>query len=190
MSEMIAETDTHYCLISRLLFGAGQERQRRKPQKVHQFSRDFYHCRQPFVLTSRLSTVIKKELHPAKQGTRQAMHVWPNTGLRSRNHRYRGKEISITYSKCVTVGLSVQHAKRMRRIIRSSVAGLATSYFSTLSHKRHDFRGGKNIEHKMYVWFSLQILSKIFFILRIIHRVMLINVYTSSCKVTVILVGF
>jgi len=35
-----------------------------------------------------------------------------------------------------------QHAKRMPRIIFSSVAILAVQYLFTLSHKRHVFRGG------------------------------------------------
>jgi hypothetical protein len=45
------------------------------------------------------------------------------------NHCYHGKAISITYCECVSVALVIQHAKRMRRIILSSVACLAVPYF-------------------------------------------------------------
>jgi hypothetical protein len=56
--------------------------------------------------------------------------------------------MSITYSECVPVALVIQRAKRMCRITLSSVARPALPIFSTLSHKRHDFR--KNVmEHKM-----------------------------------------
>jgi hypothetical protein len=46
--------------------------------------------------------------------------------------------------------LRIQHAIRMRHIVTSFVTPLAPQYFSTLSHKRHDFRK-KVTEHKMCV---------------------------------------
>jgi hypothetical protein len=76
------------------------------------------------------------------------------------------------------------------------ICGLSgsTVFFSTLSHKRDNFRvGGRGrgnfIQHKRVFWFSLQLLSKTFAILRRIQRD-IINVKTSSCKVPFILVGF
>ena len=52
----------------------------------------------------------------------------------------------------------------------SSVSCLAVQYFSILSHKRHDFRGGKFTEHKNVFRFSLQRLSEPFLILGTIQR--------------------
>jgi hypothetical protein len=50
------------------------------------------------------------------------------------------RAIRITYSVGVFAALVIQQAKRMRPIILSSVARPALQYFSTLSHKWHDFR--------------------------------------------------
>ena len=61
--------------------------------------------------------------------------------------------MSITYSECVSVALGIQHAVRIRLITWSSVACLDVLYFSTLSHKRYDFREKKiAVERKMWVF--------------------------------------
>ena len=89
----------------------------------------------------------------------------------------------------VHVASLFQHATRMRHIVTSLVAHQSPLRFSTLSHKRHDFRK-KVIEHKMCVLIFCTILSKTFLILRRIQRDVVINVKTSSYKVSIILVGF
>jgi hypothetical protein len=86
------------------------------------------------------------------------------------------------YSECVSVALVMQHAKRMRRIILSSVACLAVPYFSILSHKRHDIR--KNLLNIKFVFlFSLHSLCETYLILARIQRDIIINVHRSSCEV-------
>jgi hypothetical protein len=86
------------------------------------------------------------------------------------------------YYECVTVALVIQHAKRMRRIILSSVACLAVLYFSTLSHKRNDIRK-KLLNIKCVFWLSLQILSVTFVIPARIQRDYTINVHRTLYKV-------
>jgi hypothetical protein len=70
-----------------------------------------------------------------------------NTEARSRNNCCRGKAMS--------VALVIQHAKRTRHIIFSSVACLALQHLSTLTHKLIKdmiFEGGGGLtEHKMHV---------------------------------------
>jgi len=50
--------------------------------------------------------------------------------------------MSIKYYDCVSVAIAMKHAERLGRIILLSVGSPALPYFSTLSHQRHDFRGG------------------------------------------------
>jgi hypothetical protein len=89
----------------------------------------------------------------------------------------------------MSVALVIQHAKCMCHIILSPLTCLALPYFSTLSHKQHNFRE-KVIEYKMCVLTSLQISSETFLILRRIELHTIIIVHTSSCNVPVILVRF
>ena len=58
------------------------------------------------------------------------MYYKRNIEVRSRNHFCCEKAVSITYYECVSVVLVMQHAKRMRRIILSSVACLALPYLT------------------------------------------------------------
>ena len=57
-------------------------------------------------------------------------------------HTHARARARVCVCVCVCVcGLPVtQHGKRMRRIILSPVDRLALPYFSTLSHKRRNFR--------------------------------------------------
>jgi hypothetical protein len=80
--------------------------------------------------------------HCNKTITRQAMSAYRNTEASSRNHCCRGKATNITYSECVSVALVIQKAKRMRRIIFSSVDCLVLPCFSpTLSQYMAGFSG-------------------------------------------------
>ena len=107
--------------------------------------------------------------------TGQAMYIQRNTEACSRNHHYNGRAVNITHSIA-----SVNQ--------QSSVACLPLPYCSTLSHKWEDFL--KNfLNIKLVFWFSLQLLSDTFLILRRIQWD-IINVHTSSCKVPVVLVIF
>ena len=82
--------------------------------------------------------------------TRQAMSVQRNAVASSSNYCRSGKEISITYSECVSVALGIQHAMRVRRFLLSSLACPSLLYFSTLSHERHDFREKKLLNRKCF----------------------------------------
>jgi hypothetical protein len=66
----------------------------------------------------------------------------------SNNHCRRGKAISITYSECVFVALSIQHAKRMRHIVICGLSG-STKFIHIISLK--PWFSEKSIHHKKCV---------------------------------------
>ena len=86
----------------------------------------------------------------------------------------------------MSVALVAQHAKRIRRIILSSVTYPAVPHISTLSHKRHDFRGGRGglLNRRRVFWFSPQLLSETFLTLRRIQRD-ITNLDGATCKVAI-----
>jgi hypothetical protein len=86
--------------------------------------------------------------------TGQALNLQHNTEARSRSLSCRGKAISITYSECVSVTSVTQHAKRMRRIILSSVACPAVHIFPHYPINCTIF-GKKLLNMKCVFWFSL-----------------------------------
>jgi len=98
--------------------------------------------------------------------TRQAVYVHANIKAHSCKLFCRGKALSTTYYEWVSVAFVIQHAKRARRIIYSAVVCPVLPCFSTLSHKRHDFRGKKVMYIKCVFWSSLQLLLENFLILR------------------------
>ena len=85
------------------------------------------------------------------------------------------------------LALGIQQAMRMRHI--AIWPRPAMQHFSTLSHKRYDFRK-KVTEHKMCALISSTTLSEKFLILRRTGRDIIENVYWSLCKVPVIIVIF
>jgi len=94
----------------------------------------------------------------------------------------------ITYSERVFVALGVQPATRVRHI---AICGLLhfTLFFHNFSQTAR-FSKKKLLTTKCVFWFSLQLLSETFLILRRTERDMIQNVYRASCKVPVIVVRF
>jgi hypothetical protein len=115
------------------------------------------------------------------------MYVLLDIEALTRNHCCRGKTLIITYSEIVSVAVVIQHAKRLRLMILSSVACLALCVF----FQRFLINGtifGEVNEYR--ILFSLEMLSETFLILKIIQRDIILDILRSSCKVPIILVRF
>ena len=107
------------------------------------------------------------------------------------SHYCSGKSIIVAYSDCVLVNLVIHYEMYNTRATLSSAACPAVQYFSTVFHKRPDFREKKVIDHILCVVdFLYKGLPKKFLILRNFGRITIVNVYWSSCKVALILVRF
>ena len=95
---------------------------------------------------------------------------------------------------CMCVALDIRRVNRIFSApycIVTCALQLTLLVLSTLSRKRHDFRGKKKfIEHKTRVLIFFTILSDMFLIIRTIQGDMIINLCGVSCKVPVILVRF
>jgi hypothetical protein len=114
------------------------------------------------------------------------MYIQCNNEACLNNHYYNGKAISITYSGYVFVDLV--SCMQSTRTILLSVACPALQYIVTLSHKLHHLKK-KILKIKLF-WFSLQLLSETFLILRRTERDMIKNVNLSKRKAPIILVRF
>jgi hypothetical protein len=90
---------------------------------------------------------------------------------------------------CVCVlALVIRHEKLVRHVILSCVACLALSIFPRHLMNYTIFRKKKLLNIKCVFWFSLQLLSETFLVLRKTH--LDINMYWSSCTIPVIRVRF
>jgi hypothetical protein len=130
--------------------------------------------------------------------TIEALYAYRNIEARSCNRRCCGTAIITNYMSCVcvcvcvcvclcvcvSVALVIQHEKRMRGIILSSVVCPTLLYFSTLSQKRHELKK-TSIEHKIHVLILSTTSVRKSLVLRIIYRYIIINVYRSlySCQI-------
>jgi len=120
--------------------------------------------------------------------------------LKLQFQRFNNNIRNVTFDVKVTANI-VQHLIAQQRqctynvilrrfcTILPCVSWRSVPYFSTLSHKRHDFLGGKKvIEHKMCVVILATFLSETILILRKLLTDIIIYVHRLSCKVPVIFV--
>ena len=108
----------------------------------------------------------------------------PNIEVRLRNHYCGGKAMNITYSKCVSAALVIQHPMRMRHIVTCGLPG-SNIFFYIISWTARILGKGHWTQN---VCSDFLYNFETFPIIRITKRDTNIIVQTASCKVTVILV--
>jgi len=115
-----------------------------------------------------------------EQLTRQKVYVQCNIEACLCNHCCSGKAISIAYSEYVFIALGIQHAIC---ICQNATCGLPSStiFFHFILWLALFFS---------VFWYSLQLLSETFLILRRTERDVIENVYWSLHKVPIIIVQF
>jgi hypothetical protein len=105
----------------------------------------------------------------AMLGRRQTLHY--NVTMTAFGPHYcSGKVMSITQPDCVFEALVIQHVRCMNLIVLCHLT--RSRIFSTLYHKRHDFRKKTFLNTKCVSRISLQILFETFLILRIISEIL------------------
>ena len=62
------------------------------------------------------------------------------------------KQLSVTFVCIRAILVFIRHAKRVHRLILTSVSCLAVPYFSTLFKKKARFLGGKNLLNIKFVF--------------------------------------
>ena len=102
------------------------------------------------------------------------------------SHCCNGKAINITYYECVG---KLCHQAYKAHASYCHVTYPALPHFFTLSHKRHFFPEKRHWTQNVF-WFSLQLLSETFLIIRRRERDMIKNLYCSSCTVPLFLSDF
>jgi hypothetical protein len=114
-----------------------------------------------------------------------------NIKTRSRNHCCRGKTESITYFECASV--ACYPARKAHAPYCQLWPVRLYNIFSTLSHKRPDFREvgvGEYWSQNVCFDFLDKLLPETFLIVRRIQWDVIIKVNKLSCKVSIIIVGF
>jgi hypothetical protein len=115
------------------------------------------------------------------------MYVWPKTEVRSSNHCFSGKTISITYSGNVFALFGIQCAMRMGHTVICGLPGCTIFFHIFLINVKILYK--KILVINCVYWFSLQ-LWKISSSKKNSARYYKKKIFRSSCKLTVILSYF